>query len=260
MNSLAVADSFQTLTQSIHEDRSLLQSLAALRPAPDGSLPRVGELYDIEESVENLELRVKEIQTFVQSERAALALLATLANSVSEQSQVVEKTREVVGSSPLLPGSSGASVRTDGSAGDKGGLITNGKTESSTENESRTVQLATTKEFESVPTSTRERSTLEDCNSVLASMQVALKAKLSLITLRKADVGKKSIAEWQAYHHRKHVTGDSSVTLTEAELTSLAPSLSKASRGKQRALISTLRHLKRLKQVQQEGKTVFVIL
>jgi hypothetical protein len=255
MSSLAVADSFQSLTQSIHEDRSLLQSLAALRPAPDGSLPRVGELHDIEENVENLELRVKEIQTFVQSERAALALLATLANSVSEQSQVVEKTREVVGSSPLLPGSSGVPV-TDGSAG----CIANEKIETFTENESRTVQLATTKEFESVPTSTRERSTLEDCNSVLASMQVALKAKLSLVALRKADVGKKSMAEWQAYHHRKHVTGDSSVTLTEAELTSLAPSLSKASRGKQRALISTLRHLKRLKQVQQEGKTLFVIL
>jgi len=255
MTSLAVADSFQALAQSIHDERTQLQSLAALRPSPDGRVPKAADLHSIDDRITDLEVRLNEIKNFVHSEQSALLLLASLGKAISDQKSTLEKTQTVVGENPLLPKTAAPSSQSGGFDCDSASISHSAPTSNP-----GTVQLATVLEFEAVPTQTRERATLEDVNSILVEMREVLTSKLSLIALPKATVGKKAMAQWLAYHHRKHITGNSSIVLTEAELFALSPVLGKASRGKQRALVSTLRHLKRLKQIQEDGSPLFIIM
>ena len=250
----ATVDSFSLLVAGIQRESHHLVSLSALRPSVTGAVVKGAELHELEEVVSSLEDRMNELSAFVSSEAASLEIIEAVAEAVRDQALVAQHLEENLPRS--LPGNlSGTSSRAALAPVPQASAdpAPSGKTVA----KNTACGLATHEELMAVPATTRERSTLDEINLVLASLNSIIASRHSMLaTERSAHTGKmrEKWAELQVLKKSGHLR-----MISEDDLNDL-PVLNKAPRGKSRSIVTTLRHLGRLQMHSSGGKTSFMVV
>ena len=234
---MALTASFDGAIGSLARDIETITSLSSLRPLASGLVPQAAALQVLEKQIDDLESQMAEIQSFVASERIALELLAKVHSSAQGQTQVLSHLSHNL--PPHLP--------------QLGAIKQPLKERASSKAEALTLMgLVTVEELKDVPSTTRERCTLEELNDLVHYIDAALTKKKRLLAASKDSLTARE-RDKKAILHRTGLKA-SLLFITEKELSS---AVSSKSRGKARAMVNTLRHLGRLHMHSSKGEATY---
>jgi hypothetical protein len=242
-----VAASFKELVDVTNKEVAYISSLSALRSKDGGKLSPAAEnhLIVLSSRLDELEERLDETTNFVASEKEALKLIESIGDSANENSRVLTHLSNSL--PKYLPGTISAN------ASDASAVPTKAHAETAA---AATRSFATLHEFDLIPSSIRERSTLEEVNACLSAIQGLAKANRALIDLPRSKLSGKDKARWALLQDQK--TNEGEVMISDPEIQSILP-LKKNGRISTRCILNTLRALGRISMHSANGKSHYVV-
>mmetsp|Transcript_9443 Transcript_9443/g.26708 ORF Transcript_9443/g.26708 Transcript_9443/m.26708 type:complete len:269 (-) Transcript_9443:240-1046(-) len=268
MSAQALTAAFESLVECTSRDVEAVSHLSGFQPNPhDLSIPCTKELRTLEEDVTALEGRLEDIRSFLQGEKECTVKLQCILASSQEHRRALQHFdmnrpqhlpgEEVHREAAVARQGTKAPQRRGQAAADERSKAAPQVTSLSAP-ETSVIPLVTDAEFAGVSSSTRERLTLPELNEAISCIWTLCEEQTRLHTIPKSKRNpnqRDAILQHESLRTPDHGAG---LFLTETQLKTLP--IFKAGSGRARAIIHTLRAVKRLKSINSQGITTYLIL